>query len=309
MLNSIFNFLRKNAFVFLLLIVFCIVDVYFLYNDPFIYSDVFPRDDFDVTKLQNPQEEWDKVFFGNSDVIAGYNQELSTTDYVNLGLDCGVVTDLEKMLDKKLINVKQELVVGLDYLALYDDFDTNPSYAWHKKWYEPYFYFERDKLYGAVDAALKRVFYSNKLQSALNYYHYPREKTVYVGNLSKEEIDIKIEKYTDMFFGLPDSAFDDNIKSIANVADYCNENGITMKVVFMPWNPDFEEPELFSRLEKRVIDALQGKNVAIFDLTDAVQAQYFHDTSHIEFNNGAKVFTELFDKIMMSQGETGYEVS
>ncbi len=300
-MKKLFKFIANNGFILALIAVIAISDRYFLYNDPFIKSDIFPRDDFDITKLDHPEKEWEKVFFGNSDVIAAYREDLSVTGYVNLGLDCGVVTDLEKMLDKKLITVTDELVIGLDYLALYDDFDTNPSYAWHKKWYEPYLYFERDKLFGAVENAIKRVSYSKDIRAAKNYYHYPQMKNVYVGNLSQEVIEGKIEKYKEMFFNLPDECFDKNIKALKNVEQFCKENDIVMKVVWMPWNINFEQPELFDKLKMRVEEALEDTGVQIYDLTYLMEPEYFHDTSHVEYDVGSAIFTQRFDKIITSE--------
>lgn len=36
------------------------------------------------------------------------------------------------MIEKKHINIGSELVIGLNYLTLYDEFETNPTYIWHK---------------------------------------------------------------------------------------------------------------------------------------------------------------------------------
>ncbi len=72
------------------------------------------------------------MFFGNSVVISAYMEDESSKGYVNLGLDYGVVTDLWEMIEKKHINIGSELVIGLNYLTLYDEFETNPTYIWHK---------------------------------------------------------------------------------------------------------------------------------------------------------------------------------
>ena len=76
---------------------------------------------------------------------------------MNLGLDYGVVTDLWDMLRRGHIDIGSELVVGLNYLTLYDDLETNPSYLWHRGTLEPYVYFQRDDLFQLCKDAAKAV--------------------------------------------------------------------------------------------------------------------------------------------------------
>jgi len=45
-----------------------------------------------------------------------------------------------------LIEVGSELVIGLNYFTLMDTLETNPTYPWHKSIYEPYLYFNRNRI-------------------------------------------------------------------------------------------------------------------------------------------------------------------
>ena len=55
-----------------------------------------------------------------------------------------------EILDGGHITIGSELVLALNWGALSDIMDTNPTYEWHRKWYEPYFYFQRDRIAGLI---------------------------------------------------------------------------------------------------------------------------------------------------------------
>ena len=67
----------------------------YLSHSSLIYnSNIFIKNDFEITQEKHPEKVWDKVFFGNSVVISAYMEDKSTSGYINLGLDYGLVTDL-----------------------------------------------------------------------------------------------------------------------------------------------------------------------------------------------------------------------
>ncbi len=291
----------KSVSSFSFVIVFCVVffatDRYLTYNNIFVGNQMFTPNDFEITQYEHPEKEWDKVLFGNSVVISGYVEEISQSGYVNLGIDCGQLCDLEKMLEKGYIDVGSELAIGLNYLTLYDEFDTNPTYIWHKKWYQPVAYFHRDKIMTALDGIITRM-QSGHPYPFSGYYKYPLEKAVYYGNLTEQELRNKEAIYTERYYGLEDEKFDKNINSLKNIVKFCDKNEIELFVFWMPWNPDALYPELCERLKERVNKTLEGTNVEIYDLTNSMEAEYFHDTGHIEYENGAPVFTAKFDELV-----------
>ena len=291
----------KTVSSFSFVIVFCIVflgvDSYLTYNNPFVGNQMFTPNDFEITQYEHPEKEWDKVLFGNSVVISGYVEEKSQSGYVNLGIDCGQLCDLEKMLEKGYINVGSELAIGLNYLTLYDEFDTNPTYIWHKKWYQPVAYFHRDKIMTALDGIKTRM-QSGHPYPFSGYYKYPLEKSVYYGNLTEKELRDKEEIYNERYYGLEQEKFDKNINSLKNIVKFCDKNEIELFVFWMPWNPDALYPELCERLKDRVGKVLEVTNVEIYDLTNSMKPEYFHDTGHIEYEKGAPVFTAKFDELV-----------
>ena len=295
-------FAKRISFVAIFVAVFFSADTYITYNNPFVGNQMFTHDDFEITRYHHPEKVWDKVLFGNSAVISGYVEEMSDSGYVNLGVDCGQVCDLEKMLDKGHVKIGSQLAIGINYLTLYDEFETNPSYIWHKKWYQPAAYFHRDKIMTALDGIVKRLDSGHKYPFS-GYYKYPLEKAVYRGHLTDEELKKKEQIYEENYYNLDDGKFDKNIKALQNIEKYCKKNDIDLFLFWLPWNPDAKYPELCSRLKGRVDEALSGTGVEIYDLTDSMEAQYFHDTGHIEYEKGAPVFTELFDELVKAHND------
>ncbi len=301
---------KSFGFVILFVLMFFGIDTYLTYNNPFVGAPMFAPNDYEVFQYLHKDQKLDKVFFGNSTVISGFDEYSSKSGYKNLGINCGKITDLEAMLKKGHLEVEDELAIGINYLTLYDDFDTDPTYIWHKKWYQPFLYFERDKLSGYMDGVEKRLDtehphpftgYYNDYKGRKDAYGSSLRET-YKGCLSEEELSKKEDIYRQRYYNLPDSAFDQNIKALGNVAEYCEKQGIELFVLWMPWNPNAEYPEICDRLKDRVEKELDGTQVEIYDFTNEIEAQYFHDTGHIEFENGIPVFTEKFDELVKSRG-------
>lgn len=255
-------------------------------------SNIFVKNDFEITQFDHPEEVWDKVFFGNSVVISAYIEDKSTSGYINCGLDYGVVTDLWEMIDKGYISIGSELVIGLNYLTLYDDFDTNPTYIWHKKWYQPYAYFERDRFYPLVTGCFERLINGESVPPMTYSY---QNKTVYHGRVADVPLAEKYDEFEDEYFNKSIDCYSENFAALEKIIGYCNDNGIRLRVVHMPWNPQFEKPELV-RSVRSATDAILAKyNIEVLDLEDEFGVECFYDTGHLNYDVGSEKFTELID--------------
>lgn len=252
-------------------------------------------DDFEITRRDHPEPVWDKVFFGNSAVISAYREDVSRSGYVNLGLDYGAVTDLRDMLRRGHIQVGSELVVGLNYLTLCDTLETNPSYLWHRGVLEPYLYFQRDDLFQLCKDAAKAL-----LGREVSPPHAGMEKTYYYGSLSTGELAERMAVYEENYFRLPMEDFSENLSALEEVAGWCNGRGVRLRVVWMPWNPAVEQPELSLRLRDTVAAWCAGAGVAFWDFGDGLDATCFHDVGHLNYEYGAYRFTEEVDTWLLS---------
>lgn len=259
---------------------------------PYItYSGKFWCNDFEITKRHHPEPVWDRVLFGNSVVISAYREDEGS--YINFGLDCGVVTDLWEMLRKEEIEIGSDLVLALNDLALYDDFDTNPSYPWHRKILEPYSYFERDRLRTYLEQDLvPRLMGKEGLQP----FDPLQEKITYEGRMTRQELDEKMNsKSYAKYLSLPIEDFDENFAAMDKIVDYCAERGIRLRVVWMPRNPDLETPESMAQVFRRLQNFCGNRNIELHDMYTSMAADCFYDSGHLNYEYGAKIFTEAIE--------------
>lgn len=285
--------MKKIVAIIAIFLAIAVGDLALTYNNFIADSDYFVKNDFEITQNKHPEKVWDKVFFGNSVVISSYIEEQSVSGYINLGLDYGVVTDLWEMIEKRHINIGSELVIGLNYLTLYDEFETNPTYIWHKELYVPYAYFERDRFYPIIENGFNNLL---KGQNPLPYKYLPQEKHVYHGAMSDAALADAMERYEEEFFNLPTEKFAKNIDALEKVINYCNENNIRVRAVWMPWNPKYAQPALLGEV-RAMADAVFNKyNVEVLDLENELPAEYFYDTGHLNYDVGSLKFTEMIDQ-------------
>lgn len=288
--------MKKFGKIFLaLILIFALLfgDWWLAHNNFIVNSNIFVKNDFEITQHDHPEEVWDKVFFGNSVVISAYLEEESTSGYINLGLDYGVVTDLWEMIDERYINIGSELVIGLNYLTLYDDFDTNPTYIWHKEWYQPYAYFERDRFYPLITGCFERLINGESVPPMTYTY---QDKAVYHGRIEDAALKEKFKEYETQFFNKSIEDYRENLEALEKVINYCNENNIHVRVVHMPWNPMFEKPQLVRDVRTETDKVLQKYSVEVLDLEDSLKTEFFYDTGHLNYDVGSPVFTEMIDK-------------
>ena len=289
------KFLKKYGFFPLFFAVFLVLDLLLasVFQPFLVNSGRFVLNDFELTCRDHPEKTWNRVFFGNSVVISAYREEVSESGYVNLGLDYGVVRDLWQMIQKRQIHIGSELVIGLSDLTLYDKFETHPTYPWHRDFYEPYAYFQRDKLRLFLESGAKEL-----LLGRVPEDHSGRQKAHYSGSMSSEELAEKIA--TSRYVNLPIEDFQENMKCLEKVADYCEKNGIRLRCVWMPVNPEVEiSPETRAVYDQaKAICAAKG--VEFLDLERALDADCFYDIGHLNYEYGAYRFMEVIDPWLLS---------
>lgn len=288
------SFLKKNGWLLVLAAVFIALDILLsaVFTPYLIHSGRFVLNDFELTRRDHPEAVWDKVFFGNSVVISAYREEVSESGYVNLGLDYGVVRDLWQMIQKGNVEIGSELVIGLSDLTLYDKFETHPTYPWHQDWYEPYAYFQRDKLRLCLENSVKELF------GKIPEDHSGRQKAHYSGSMSSEELAEKIA--TSRYVNLPIEDFQENMACLEKVADYCAKNKIRLRCVWMPVNPEVEISAETRAVYEQAKSICTEKNVEFLDLERELDASCFYDIGHLNYEYGAYRFMEVIDPWLLS---------
>ena len=285
--------MKKIIGIIAVVIAFFAVDTALTYNNFIKDCDYLIKNDFEITQSNHPEKVWDKVFFGNSVVMSGYREEWSNAGYVNLGLSYGTMTDLEQMIKKHYIKIGSELVIGLNELTLYDDFQTNPTYIWHKKFYMPYAYFERDVFYPVITEGFDKLLHG---ENPAPEKRENQQKYVTYGMLGDDELLNTLNKYENEYFHLPDEAFRDNFEALDFVFEYCEKNNIRVRALWMPWNPRCGVPEIFPHILSMVTQHCDSYGVELVDLQNIYPEEYFFDTAHLNSETGAPAFTALMDE-------------
>lgn len=286
---------NRNSIVFLALLIVFFMALDFALSLWGENSCTWASNDYEATRLKHSEEVWDKVFFGNSAVISAYLEEESQSGYINLGIDYGVITDLRDMLEQGHVTVGSELVIGMNFFTFCDEFDTNPSYIWHRKFYEPYAYFHRDKLLKMLEVAIL----GDRAEKPRSW-----EKILYFGNLSDKELAEKMQTYEEKYFSRSIDEFEENISALEDIADWCDSNDVKLRLLWMPFNPSVEHPAILSELQTQVDQWAKERKIEVLDMTSALDENCFHDVGHLNREHGAYIFTAKVDAWLMREEES-----
>lgn len=291
-MRTTLTFLRRNAFLLLLVLVLLLGDLALTRADPVRYMTSLWRSDYELIALDHPNMTFDRVFFGSSVVIASYIEGQNDTGYVNLGIDYGTVKDITEMLEGGFVTVTGDLVLGLNDISFYDPLPTNSAYPWHRHWYEPYLYFHRDRLgplvtKGAENLLNGRPFISERFPE--------QQRAVYYGAISGEELQKSEEKMLDQFGRMTPEDCAENFAALDRLAAYCAGHDIRLRAVWMPWNPRTAVYPAAQTLMDYANQQFARLDIEVLDLTDAVPTEYFYDMGHLDYTIGAPWFTDLID--------------
>lgn len=246
---------------------------------------------YEIVRRDHPEKVWDKVFFGNSIAISTYREEESASGYINAGINCGLMTDLWDMIRTNEIQIGSELVITFNSaLSLYDDFMYDPTNPWRRKWYQPYCYFERDRLRLLVkNFILTYVFKKNKPDTP--YKNQIRE--LYFGVMSQKELNDKLagERFL-VYYNIQLEDMKKNIYALKKITDYCKRHKIRLRFVWVPPNPTVKQ---FSAtpLVYNFINVFSIENdIEFLDLTGKFDKECYYDQGHFNYEYGAHVFTK-----------------
>ena len=291
------QFLDKYLFFIVFPVVFLTIDMILSSVIPpyIIAGGRFCLNDYEMTRRDHPEEVWDKVFFGGSMVASAYREDVSESGYINLGLDCGVVTDLWEMVQRNVVTLSSELVVGLNEMTLYDRSDTDPGYPWHRKIYEPYSYFARDRLTVLLRETGGRLLAGDERGDGV---YSDQVKSFYYGAVPQAALEEMIA--ASGYGRLPISDFQENMDALAKLADYCAGHGVRLRCVWMPVNPAAVSGDEGNAVRDRAAAVCQMKQVEFYNMENALDAECFYDNVHLNYEFGSYRFTEAVDPWLTS---------
>ena len=283
---------QSVAFILIVVMLFVGLDFFLKAANPVASSAFFRNNDHEITIALNESNEFDKVFYGSSPVVSAYRPDLSDSGFTEMGIVYGKITYLLKMLEKGIITVNDEIVLGLSIAVFMDELTTDRSYIWHKGTFEPYIFFYRDRLMTFVNRAMHN-FIDGDFELPR---HYNYEKWLYYGSVSDEELEEMIETHTERFWNLDISVFYENLAALEALIDYCAGNGIRLRAIWMPVNPSVPVPDVYAEVFGRANEIMSNGGVEVCDMTSSFGPVNFHDIGHMNFETGAVAFTEAFDE-------------
>lgn len=289
--------MKKYLLFFLLIFLFFITADKILEHilTPYIRSSgqVF-LNSYEIVRRDHPEKTWDKVIFGSSVTISAFREEESTSGYINAGINCGLVSDLWNMIKKKEIQIGSELVIAFNSsLSLYDDFAADPTNPWKRKWYEPFCYFQRDRLKLLLNnVILTYIFNDNKMNAP--YKNQRRE--LYFGAMSEKELYDKLHSERAQFlYKIKFSNLKKNIIALKNIKKYCEKNNIRLRFVWIPPNPTIEPLESSKDAYRFIKNYANEIGIDFLDLNGKFDKECYFDQGHFNYEYGAHVFTEVID--------------
>ena len=288
--------LEFKSFIFILLALWIVSDIVLTAIDPLKYSPHFVRNDYDVTQLEHREKVWDKVLFGSSVVTASYLESESKSGFYNVGVDYGTVSDIYNMIKKNEIKIGTELVIALNDISFLDSLDTNHTYIWHKKWYQHYLFFERDKIYPLFEVGIINLING---RFPLNPPAYgDTKKTVYYGQLTDEELEKSNQGMIERFGGYTISDCEKNYNDLEKLIKLCEKKNIRLRAIWMPWNPKVPIYDFAHKTMEEANRIFAENGIEVYDMTNLLEPEYFYDIGHTNYELGAARFTELADEFL-----------
>lgn len=291
------KYIGSIVFIVALIAAWGVSDYCLTQSAPLGNSPYFLKNDYDLTRMENPQKVWDKAFFGSSVVVTAYMPEISQSGYVNLGISYGKVTDIYEMLKKDIVNIKSDLVIGLNDISFLDSLPTNETYPWHKKWYQHYLYFNRDTIFPIVDGGFDNLLDGKPFLG--EPLHANQTKNFTYGAMSEEEL---LENYESMLERFADCTVEKDCKegfeALEKLIELCKERNIRLRAIWMPCNPKIPLYDFVYEVMDYGNEIFKENDIEVFDMTSMIEAKYFYDSGHISHGEGSEYFTKVADEFL-----------
>jgi hypothetical protein len=283
----------RQAIIFFtaLVAMFLVFNYLLLMTNPIACLPFFPKNDHEITIAIHGTTSFDSIVYGSSPVVAAFKGEKTNSGFVEFGLVYGKITYLLEMLEREIITVNRDIVLGLNFAVFLDELTTDPRYIWHRRPLEPYLYFYRDRV---------NTFFTNALHNALDgnfrLRRYPSlVKWLYFGVMTDERLEAQLAVHEERFWGLPLSAFEKNLAALERLIIFCSENGIRLRAVWMPYNPYYPQPDIYKQVAAEANAIFAAYGIEVKDMSDAYPREYFYDVGHLNFDTGAEAFTREMD--------------
>jgi len=291
-----FKFIRKNLFFLFFILFFIISNTVFAKMDYVNKSPMFVPNDYAKTLYEYGTNRFSTAILGNSTAIAALRNDLLGKDCGNASISYGTIKDFEEILRRGFIVSDKEVIICANYLAFLDNWETNESYPWLREPYAPYVYYYRSATADYLKENIINYFKGDNtfFEPVADYYF---DKTITPGHMTDSELEERKISFEERFGDKTIEDFKGNIKALEKIISYCNKKDLTLRFVWMPINPKYDNrPAYIKELSEKVNGILTENNIDYIDWTDAFEAKYFYDLGHISWEEGSLVFTQEFIK-------------
>lgn len=298
LLRKFLRFLRRISFIVLLLCAFIASDRYIAKLDP-VTNSMRYQNDFAISLYEH---QWKRsspaIFYGNSGVTAGYIEQDSLVPMAEMGLAYGHITDLKGILQGGFYTVTEQIILGIDAHLMIDSLtEESLVYPWLKPWYQPYVYYYRDYLRDLGSIYIDKHVLDKPIEEK-NLFR--KTANTIKGSMPDDYLAMKWKEYNDRFGWMTTKDFEDNIEALHWLIQYSDKHNISLKVVWLPWNPKYPHLPYMGSLRTQVDQILADHQVPVLDLEDAFTADKFWDLVHLSHDIGGPALTKEVGEWLMS---------
>ena len=294
------NWLKRYAFLLLLAAVLAGGEACLTLTGPVGQMTCIWRNDYELIRLEHPDMTFEKAIFGSSAVTASYIEgREGSAGYANIGMDYGTVKDITEMLEQGKLTVTEDLVLGLNNLSFLDSLPTNATYPWHRKWYEPYLYFQRDRLSQLLTDGVDHLL---RGEPFLSVDSSGQQRAVYRGALSDADLMTSWKSLVERFGETTPADCAENFAALDRLAAWCETHGVRLRAIWMPWNGKLDIYPAAQGIMDYAEEQLERLGIETLDMTRVVEDQYFFDTGHLDYDTGAPWFTDYIDPWLAEEG-------
>ena len=118
--------------------------------------------------------------------------------------------------------------------------------------------------------------------------------------MSQAELEERVVKLHELYLTGGIADFQQNLAALNDVFDFCAENGIRVRALWLPENPAVELDSVDIEVREAAREVCESAGVEFYDMTDALGSDCFYDTGHMTVERCVVQFTEVLDKWLLS---------
>jgi len=116
-----------------------------------------------------------------------------------------------------------------------------------------------------------------------------QQKAVYYGAVSDEKL-LEDEQRMPDNFSFPPADCEANLSALQELICYCSKHNIRLRALWMPQTPKVVIPPFALAIMDAANTIFVQNGVEVLDYTNEIEAEYFYDIGHLDYETGALHF-------------------